>query len=59
MTHPKVKHACIVGLPDALKGEIVVAALELHAGASATIKLIQQIGEGVTAFLQKRQPRYL
>jgi fatty-acyl-CoA synthase len=36
MTHPKVQYAAVVGLPDAVKGEVPVAAVELRAGAAAT-----------------------
>jgi fatty-acyl-CoA synthase len=36
MTHPLVKHACVVGLPDAVKGEVPVAAVELQAGEMVT-----------------------
>jgi acyl-CoA synthetase (AMP-forming)/AMP-acid ligase II len=36
MTHPKVQCAAVVGLPDAVKGEVPVAAVELRAGAAAT-----------------------
>src|SRR6266849_545837 len=30
MTHPKVKHASVVGLPDAMQGEVPVAAVALR-----------------------------
>jgi fatty-acyl-CoA synthase len=36
MTHPKVQYAAVVGLPDAVKGEVPVAAVELRAGEAAT-----------------------
>jgi acyl-CoA synthetase (AMP-forming)/AMP-acid ligase II len=32
MTHPKVKQAYVVGLPDSVKGEVPVAAMELWDG---------------------------
>ena len=36
MTHPKVQYAAVVGLPDAVKGEVPAAAVELRAGEGAT-----------------------
>jgi len=36
MTHPKVQYAAVVGLPDAVKGEVPAAAVELRAGEAAT-----------------------
>lgn len=36
MTSPQVQHAAVVGLPDPVKGEVPVAALELRPGATAT-----------------------
>lgn len=35
-THPKVQQAYVVGLPDTVKGEIPVAAVELRAGETAS-----------------------
>ncbi|MBM3225164.1 MAG: AMP-binding protein [Candidatus Tectomicrobia bacterium] len=35
-THPQVQQAAVVGLPDAVKGEIPVAAVELHAGGNVS-----------------------
>lgn len=35
-THPKVKQASVVGLPDAVKGEVPVAAVELRQGETAS-----------------------
>jgi fatty-acyl-CoA synthase len=40
MTHPKVQYAAVVGLPDAVKGEVPVAAVELRAEAAATAEEI-------------------
>jgi fatty-acyl-CoA synthase len=40
MTHPKVRYAAVVGLPDAVKGEVPVAAVELQDGAAATAEEI-------------------
>ena len=36
MTYPKVKYAAVVGLPDAMKGEVPVAAVALWEGETAT-----------------------
>jgi fatty-acyl-CoA synthase len=36
MTYPKVQYAAVVGLPDAMKGEVPVAAVELREGETAT-----------------------
>jgi fatty-acyl-CoA synthase len=36
MTYPKVQYAAVIGLPDAMKGEIPVAAVEVQAGETAT-----------------------
>src|SRR5438445_3621359 len=36
LTHPAVKQAYVVGLPDRSKGEVAAAAVELHEGATAT-----------------------
>ena len=41
MTYPKVQFAAVVGLPDALKGEVPVAAVELQAGETATAEEIR------------------
>ena len=35
-THHAVQQACVVGVPDRDRGEVVVAAVELRAGATAT-----------------------
>jgi len=40
MTHPKVQYAAVVGLPDAVKGEVPVAAVELRIGEAATAEEI-------------------
>jgi acyl-CoA synthetase (AMP-forming)/AMP-acid ligase II len=34
--HPAVAEACVVGAPDRVDGEVPVAFIRLHAGASAT-----------------------
>ncbi|MBI2203869.1 MAG: AMP-binding protein [Candidatus Rokubacteria bacterium] len=36
LSHPAVKQAYVVGVPDQTRGEAVVAAIELHDGATAT-----------------------
>jgi fatty-acyl-CoA synthase len=36
MTYPKVQYAAVVGLPDAMKGEVPVAAVALRDGEAAT-----------------------
>ena len=41
MTYPKVQYASVVGLPDAAKGEVPVAAVELRAGEAATAEEIR------------------
>ena len=41
MTHPKVQYAAVVGLPDAVKGEVPVAAVELRDGEAATAEEIR------------------
>jgi fatty-acyl-CoA synthase len=46
MTHPKVQYAAIVGLPDAVKGEVPVAAVELRAGEAATAEEIRSFCRG-------------
>jgi fatty-acyl-CoA synthase len=51
LTHPSVKQAYVVGLPDQAKGEIAAAAVELHAGATAT-------AEALTAFCRERLASY-
>jgi fatty-acyl-CoA synthase len=40
LAHPAVKQAYVVGLPDRDKGELVVAAVELHDGAEATAETL-------------------
>jgi fatty-acyl-CoA synthase len=40
MTHPKVRYAAVVGLSDAVKGEVPVAAVELRAETAATAEEI-------------------
>jgi fatty-acyl-CoA synthase len=46
MTHPTVQYAAVVGLPDAVKGEVPVAAVELRAGAAATAEEIRGFCRG-------------
>ncbi len=40
LTHPAVKQAYVVGVPDRDKGEVVVAAVELRDGATATAEAL-------------------
>jgi fatty-acyl-CoA synthase len=51
MTHPAVKQAYVVGVPDRDKGEVAVAAVEMHAGADATV-------EALVAFCRQRLASY-
>ena len=51
MTHPAVKQAYVVGVPDRERGEVGVAAVELNAGATATM-------EALTAFCRERLASY-
>jgi fatty-acyl-CoA synthase len=51
LNHPAVKQAYVVGVADRVRGEAVVAAVELHAGASAT-------AEALTAFCRERLAGY-
>jgi len=51
LSHPAVKQAYVVGLADRGKGEIAAAAIELHAGATASI-------ETLTAFCRERLASY-
>ena len=46
MTHPKVHYAAVVGLPDAVKGEVPVAAVALRAGEAATAEEIRGFCRG-------------
>ena len=41
MTHPKVHYAAVVGLPDATKGEVPGAAIQLREGETATVEEIR------------------
>jgi fatty-acyl-CoA synthase len=41
MTYPKVQYAAVIGLPDATKGEVPVAAVELREGETATAEEIR------------------
>ena len=51
LTHSAVKQAYVVGVPDRDKGELVVAAIELREGASAT-------AEALAAFCRERLASY-
>ena len=51
MTHPAVRQAYVVGVPDRARGEVGVAAVELRPGASAT-------AEALTAFCRERLASY-
>jgi fatty-acyl-CoA synthase len=51
LTHPAVKQAYVVGVPDRGRGEVGVAAIELHDGATAT-------GESLTAFCREHLASY-
>ena len=41
MKHPKVQYAAVVGLPDTMKGEVPVVALQLREGETATAEEIR------------------
>jgi fatty-acyl-CoA synthase len=41
LTHPKVKQAYVLGIPDIMKGEEILAVLELHEGAVCTAEELQ------------------
>jgi fatty-acyl-CoA synthase len=51
MMHPAVKQAYVVGVPDRDRGEVGVAAVELHGNATAT-------AETLTAFCRERLASY-
>jgi fatty-acyl-CoA synthase len=51
MTHPAVKQAYVVGVPDRDRGEVGVAAVELHPEATAT-------AEALTVFCRERLASY-
>jgi fatty-acyl-CoA synthase len=51
MSHPGVKQAFVVGVPDRARGEVGVAAVELHEGAAATAELL-------AAFCRERLASY-
>jgi fatty-acyl-CoA synthase len=51
LTHPAVKQAYVVGLPDRGKGEVAAAAIELREGTAATV-------EALTAFCRERLASY-
>ena len=50
-THEAVKQAYVVGVPDRTRGEVVVAAVELREGATAT-------SEALAAFCRERLATY-
>lgn len=56
-THPAVAHAEVVGLPDAALGEVVVAWIQLKAGAAATEEEIQEFCRKGIA--HSKVPRYI
>mgnify|MGYP003693743479 CR=1 FL=1 len=49
--HPAVKQAYVVGIPDRARGEVGVAAIELHAGVDAS-------EEALRAFCRERLASY-
>jgi fatty-acyl-CoA synthase len=51
MSHPSIKQAFVVGVPDRARGEVGVAAVELRPGAGAT-------AEALTAFCRERLAGY-
>ncbi len=51
MAHPAVKQAYVVGVPDRARGEVGVAAVELHHAGAAT-------AEALTAFCRERLASY-
>jgi fatty-acyl-CoA synthase len=51
LTHPAVKQAYVVGVPDRERGEVGVAAVELQVGATAT-------AEALAAFCRERLASY-
>ncbi len=51
LQHPDVKQACVVGIPDRAKDEIVAAVLELHAGATPD-------ANAIVAFCRERLASY-
>jgi fatty-acyl-CoA synthase len=51
LTHAAVKQAHVVGVPDRARGEVVVAAVELHDGAPAS-------AEALAAFCRERLAGY-
>lgn len=51
LQHPAVKQAYVVGVPDRAKDEIVAAAVELHAGATAD-------ADALVAFCRERLASY-
>jgi fatty-acyl-CoA synthase len=51
MTHAAVKQAYVVGVPDRARGELVVAAVELHDGVAAS-------ADALTAFCRERLAGY-
>jgi acyl-CoA synthetase (AMP-forming)/AMP-acid ligase II len=41
LTHPKVKQAYVLGIPDPMKGEEILAVLELHTGEVCSAEELQ------------------
>jgi len=59
-THDAVADACVVGIPDERFGERVVAAVELHPGASATEEeLIAIVKASLASYKAPRQLRFV
>jgi acyl-CoA synthetase (AMP-forming)/AMP-acid ligase II len=46
MTHPKVKQAYVIGLPDTVKGEVPVAAVELQDGEAISAAQLRSFCRG-------------
>jgi fatty-acyl-CoA synthase len=51
LTHPEIRQAHVIGLPDRDRGEVVVAAVELHAGAASP-------ADSIIAFCRARLASY-
>ena len=48
VSHPAVAEAAVVGRPDAMKGEAIVAFVTLEAGHGGNEQLVQELGKHVT-----------